>query len=119
MINAGVDLYTVGTVLGHKDARSTKRYSHLNAATLQRAVNAIGGQKSPHNGAHLGTKKGPPKAAQVIDLLRFFGGARRSRTALTGFAIRGITALLSRHALRVQVSTPFKTVSAAQAGHHR
>lgn len=58
MINAGVDLYTVGTVLGHKDARSTKRYSHLNAATLQRAVNAIGGQKSPHNrGAHLGTKK--------------------------------------------------------------
>lgn len=72
MINAGVDLYTVGTVLGHKDARSTKRYSHLNAATLQRAVNAIGGQKSPHNGAHLGTKKGPPKAAQVIDLLRIF-----------------------------------------------
>jgi integrase len=57
MINAGVDLYTVGTVLGHKDARSTKRYSHLNAATLQRAVNAIGGQKSPHNGVPLGTKK--------------------------------------------------------------
>ena len=47
------------------------------------------------------------------------GGARRSRTALTGFAIRGITALLSRHALGVQVSTPFKTVPAAQAEHRR
>ncbi|MBK9363017.1 MAG: site-specific integrase [Rubrivivax sp.] len=29
MINAGVPLYTVGAVLGHKAAASTKRYSHL------------------------------------------------------------------------------------------
>lgn len=29
MINAGVDLYTVGAVLNHKSATSTKRYAHL------------------------------------------------------------------------------------------
>ena len=30
----------------------------------------------------------------------FFGGAVRSRTGLTGFAIRGITALLPRHQIK-------------------
>jgi integrase len=29
MINAGVDLYTVGGVLGHKSQVSTARYAHL------------------------------------------------------------------------------------------
>lgn len=48
MINAGVDLFTVGAVLGHKDARSTKRYSHLNHASLAAAVGSVG-RKSPHN----------------------------------------------------------------------
>jgi integrase len=42
MVNAGVDLYTVGAVLGHRDARSTKRYSHLNTDTLAAAVGKIG-----------------------------------------------------------------------------
>ncbi len=42
MINAGVPLHTVGKVLGHRDARSTDRYSHLTAATLAAAVRAIG-----------------------------------------------------------------------------
>ena len=32
-----------------------------------------------------------------IRLLRVFGGARRSRTAVNGFAIRCMAALLSRH----------------------
>ena len=54
MINAGVDLYTVGAVLGHKDPRSTKRYAHLRHETLADAVGKIG-RKSPH------TEK--PKAA--------------------------------------------------------
>lgn len=48
MINAGVDLYTVGQVLGHKDPRSTQRYAHLTHATLAEAVSKIG-RKSPHN----------------------------------------------------------------------
>lgn len=45
MINAGVDLYTVGGVLGHKSAISTKRYAHLAADTLRDAVNRIGAAK--------------------------------------------------------------------------
>ena len=46
LINAGVDLFTVGRVLGHKDARSTARYSHLAVDTLAEAVGRIG-QKNP------------------------------------------------------------------------
>lgn len=42
MINAGVDLYTVGGVLGHKSAVSTKRYSHLATKTLKNAVALVG-----------------------------------------------------------------------------
>lgn len=46
LINCGVDLYTVGRILGHKDARSTARYSHLAVDTLTAAVAKIG-QKNP------------------------------------------------------------------------
>lgn len=42
MINAGIDLYTVGRVLGHKDQRSTARYAHLTHGTLAEAVSRIG-----------------------------------------------------------------------------
>ncbi len=42
LINAGVDLFTVGRVLGHKDPRSTQRYSHLAIDTLTAAVGKIG-----------------------------------------------------------------------------
>lgn len=42
MVNAGVDLYTVGQVLGHRDPRSTQRYSHLRDDTLLQAVGSIG-----------------------------------------------------------------------------
>ncbi len=42
MINRGVDLYTVGAVLGHSSAESTKRYSHLSTETLQLAIKKIG-----------------------------------------------------------------------------
>lgn len=50
MVNAGVDLYTVGTVLGHKDPRSTQRYAHLQHSTLTEAVQKIG-RKPPHKAA--------------------------------------------------------------------
>lgn len=40
MINAGVDLYAVGKVLGHADHQSTMRYSHLANDTLLAAVEA-------------------------------------------------------------------------------
>jgi integrase len=47
MVNAGVDLYTVGKVLGHRDSRSTERYAHLRHQTLVDAVSKIG-RKAPH-----------------------------------------------------------------------
>lgn len=59
MINADVDLYTVGAVLGHKDPRSTKRYSHLQHSTLAGAIDKIGRRKNPHKP----NEKGHPKAA--------------------------------------------------------
>lgn len=40
MINAGIDLYTVGRILGHADHQSTMRYSHLANDTLLAAVEA-------------------------------------------------------------------------------
>lgn len=47
MVNAGVPLHTIGAVLGHKDPRSTMRYSHLRRDTLADAVGLIG-RKVPH-----------------------------------------------------------------------
>lgn len=46
LIAQGVDLYTVGRILGHKDQRSTGRYAHLAVDTLAAAVGRIG-QKNP------------------------------------------------------------------------
>lgn len=45
MINAGVDLYTVGGVLGHRSNVSTARYAHLAQEKLRDAVAKIGGRK--------------------------------------------------------------------------
>ncbi|SDR18321.1 Site-specific recombinase XerD [Paraburkholderia fungorum] len=45
MINAGIDLFTVGGVLGHKSTVSTKRYSHLVTGRLAEAVGRIGESK--------------------------------------------------------------------------
>lgn len=46
MINAGVDLYTVGGVLGHKSQVSTARYAHLAQDRLKAAVGMIGQRKA-------------------------------------------------------------------------
>jgi len=46
MINAKVDLYTVGAVMGHKSAASTKRYAHLATEAIKTAHSQIG-KKSP------------------------------------------------------------------------
>jgi integrase len=45
MINQGVDLYTVGGVLGHKSSVSTARYAHLATERLRGAVLRIGAKK--------------------------------------------------------------------------
>lgn len=49
LINAGVDLFTVGQVLGHASAQSTQIYAHLAVERLQAALAKVG-QKHPHNG---------------------------------------------------------------------
>ncbi|WP_232288960.1 tyrosine-type recombinase/integrase [Burkholderia oklahomensis] len=46
MINGGIDLYTVGGVLGHKTTTSTKRYAHLVTDKLADAVKKIGSGKA-------------------------------------------------------------------------
>jgi integrase len=51
LVNAGRSLYEVQKILGHADAKTTQRYSHLAHATLLEAVNkaveAIGGAYAP------------------------------------------------------------------------
>jgi len=42
LIQSGVDLYRVGTILGHSDIRTTKRYAHLAVDDLRAAVNTLG-----------------------------------------------------------------------------
>ena len=46
LIRVGVDLYTVGAILGHKSAASTKRYAHLGTAQARAAIHKMG-KKSP------------------------------------------------------------------------
>lgn len=47
LIAAGVDLYRVGTILGHSDIRTTRRYAHLAVSDLRGAVETLGrGTKS-------------------------------------------------------------------------
>lgn len=41
LVNAGVDIYTVSRLLGHRDFRSTKRYAHLDSSTQTAAVRKI------------------------------------------------------------------------------
>jgi integrase len=47
MVNAGVPLFTVGGVLGHKSPISTQRYAHLAQDTLRAAVQTIGKSQPP------------------------------------------------------------------------
>ena len=46
MINNGVDLFTVGKVLGHANVASSSRYSHLNNQTLLLAVEACAAKQA-------------------------------------------------------------------------
>ena len=40
MVAAGIDLFAVGTILGHRQISSSARYAHLNNKTLLSAVEA-------------------------------------------------------------------------------
>lgn len=57
MINEDVDLYTVGAVLGHKSAASTKRYAHLSTGALTDAVSKIGKKRNVQKITHTHLQK--------------------------------------------------------------
>ena len=40
LVNAGVDLYQIGSLLGHRNVASTQRYAHVNNSTLMAAAEA-------------------------------------------------------------------------------
>ncbi len=46
----GVPLETIGSLLGHKDPKMTKRYAHLSPASLKAAVTTL-------QDLHVGTKR--------------------------------------------------------------
>jgi len=46
LVMAGVDLHTVGELLGHRTAQMTKRYAHLSVNHKQSAVERISGVPS-------------------------------------------------------------------------
>ena len=41
LVQAGVDLYTVAKLLGHKDIRMTQRYAHHNSESLRHGVDIL------------------------------------------------------------------------------
>ena len=43
LVMEGVDLYTVGKILGHKTPRMTQRYAHLSPGYMAAAVNKLDG----------------------------------------------------------------------------
>jgi integrase len=47
LVMAGVDLHTVGELLGHRTAQMTKRYAHLSVNHKQSAVERISGGQVP------------------------------------------------------------------------
>lgn len=42
LISNGVDIYTVGEILGHKSVQTTKRYAHLSVEHLKKAMEKLG-----------------------------------------------------------------------------
>ena len=40
LVNAGIDLYQIGSILGHKNLASTQRYAHVDNSTLMAAAEA-------------------------------------------------------------------------------
>jgi hypothetical protein len=57
LVNAGVNLYTVGAILGHKSRASTGRYAHIFTDTMREAIERMGRPtSSPHGQRATGPK---------------------------------------------------------------
>jgi len=57
LIQAGVDIYTIKELLGHKDLRMTVRYSHLAPENLRSAVSVLDEKEKGYNWVTVGKKK--------------------------------------------------------------
>ena len=57
MAEAGVDVFTISAILGHKDIKTTARYAHATIMAKRRAVAALEGQNR-ENGPQIGHKAG-------------------------------------------------------------
>ncbi|MBW1990219.1 MAG: tyrosine-type recombinase/integrase [Deltaproteobacteria bacterium] len=56
---AGVDLYTIAQLLGHRSLEMTQRYSHPSPDHLTAAVNKLGNQRARIPGANRITGREP------------------------------------------------------------
>ena len=54
LVQAGVDLYTVAKLMGHRDLESTQRYAHHNPETLRRFVMILDRHTTPQIGQTTG-----------------------------------------------------------------
>ena len=48
LIQAGVPLYTVGAILGHSSAQTTKRYAHLDTSSMEAAISKLEPSRHVH-----------------------------------------------------------------------
>lgn len=48
LVQAGIDIYTVKELLGHKDLRMTVRYAHLSPEKLREAVKVLDVEEVGH-----------------------------------------------------------------------
>jgi integrase len=66
LIRVGVDLYTVGAVLGHRSHASTKRYSHLSVQQATDAVRKMGGK--PANRSPIAPQEKRPSEGASVEV---------------------------------------------------
>jgi integrase len=57
LIQAGVDIHTVKTLLGHKDLRMTMRYAHLSPENLRNAISVLDDREDGYVSVTLGAKE--------------------------------------------------------------
>ena len=70
-VMAGVDLFTVKEILGHRDIATTMRYSHLSPGFLQEAVNRgslIGTGSKTGSGRPEDNREGLKENSELVDL---------------------------------------------------
>jgi hypothetical protein len=76
----GVPLEVVGKMLGHKNYRTTQRYSHIADTALREAVNKTSQDHHPRRAGHCGALRGLRHRRLCRDHPRHDSISRRSFT---------------------------------------